>query len=246
LVHRAERDKMTAMGKRFQKRIRVVLPVRILGTDSSGNAFSEVGHTLDVNVTGVRLGRLSARVQLGDELTLQYKSNRARFLVRWVGSPRTAVEGQVGLECLDTARHLWPIPESPSDDHETHHGLQTPQSSQHEISRSVTERYPCSGSVEIRASRGQKGLVAKVSDISVDGCRVLTLAALPQDSVVVLLMRVGGVEIEANGVVRACFSGHGMGIQFTQFSSAADRERLQRLLAELRAQAAHSPASKAL
>jgi hypothetical protein len=234
------------MGKRFQKRIRVVLPVRILGTDSSGKAFSVVGHTLDVDIAGARLGRLSARVQLGDELTLQYKSNRARFLVRWVGPPRTAVEGQVGLECLDSARHLWPIAESPSDDNETHPALQSPPSSQHDIPRSVAERYPCSGSVEIRAARGQKGLVAKVSDISADGCRVLTLAALPQDSVVVLLMRVGGVEIEANGVVRACFSGRAMGIQFTQFSSAADRERLTRLLAELRTQAAHSATSRAL
>ncbi len=231
------------MGKRYQQRVRVVLPVRILGTDSSGRTFNEVGHTLDVNSAGARLGKMAASVNLGDELIVQYKSNRGRFQVRWVGPPNTAVAGQIGLERVDTGLQLWPITEPPSDDRGTpRDNFQRPPLHQ-DSSTAVAERYACSGSVEVRASRGQKGFVAKVADISADGCRVLTLAAPPQDSMVVLLMRVGGVEIEVNGVVRACFPGRGMGIQFTQFSSLSDRERLHRLIGELRADPARSAPS---
>ncbi len=221
-----------------------MLPVRILGTDPTGRTFNEVGHTLDVNGAGVRLGKLTTGVKPGDELILQYRSNRGRFLVRWVGPPRSAVEGQVGLECLDSGRQMWPIAERASENREVQGNISAPPKPS--APGRTVERYECAGSVEVRASRGQKGFLAKVSDLSSDGCHVLTAAALPPDTPVVLLMRVGGVEVEVNGVVRGWVPERAMGIQFTQFSSAADRERLQRLLTELRAGTAQSATSGTL
>jgi hypothetical protein len=218
------------MGKRFQARNKAVLPVRVSGVDAAGREFSVFGHTLDFHSSGARLGKIQAEVKLGSEVTVQYRNNKARFIVRWVGPANTAVQGQLGLECLEPSRDLWPL-ESQSrppvmDDFQPPQPLNEAQSARE-------RRYPCNGIAEVRSSRSQKGFPARIADISVEGCRVLVSAALPIGTSVSLLVRVEGMEIEGTGVVRTSFPGDGMGIFFTHFASPADKDRLKLLISKL-------------
>ena len=43
-------------GNRRQKRIKMVLPVRISGKDSANKPINELAHTLDITPNGARLG----------------------------------------------------------------------------------------------------------------------------------------------------------------------------------------------
>ena len=44
--------------RRRQDRIQAVLPVRVRGTDASGQSFEILAHTLDLTANGARLGSI--------------------------------------------------------------------------------------------------------------------------------------------------------------------------------------------
>jgi hypothetical protein len=83
-----------------------VLPVRISGNDISGEAYSELVHTLDVSRTGVRLGAVRRKLEVGSLVTLQYRQHKAEFRVVWTKPVGSGVEQQVGLEA-GAQRDLW-------------------------------------------------------------------------------------------------------------------------------------------
>jgi hypothetical protein len=88
------------MGQRKHQRVKMVLPIRVAGHDAGGQAFSVLAHTLDFSRTGARLGGIQAQLQVGDEVTIEYKRRRGRFVVRWVDGKRPVV----GAENLDPER----------------------------------------------------------------------------------------------------------------------------------------------
>src|SRR6202142_4544317 len=54
----------------------------------------------------------------------------------------------------------------------------------------------------------------KLTDLSLGGCYVETESPFPQSSAVDLCLRVAGMEIHTEGVVRVMHPGHGMGLEF--------------------------------
>ena len=88
------------VGQRRQKRIKVVLPVRISGKDAANNPVNELVHTLDITPNGARLGAIHHALRAGDKLTLQYRQRRIQFRVVWVKPLEGTNEYQVGLEGL--------------------------------------------------------------------------------------------------------------------------------------------------
>ena len=91
---------------RRANRAKAVLPVRISGTDSSGESYSELVHTLDVTRTGVRLGSVRRLLEVGSLIVIQYRQFRAEFRVVWTKPPGAGVEHQVGLEAI-VQKDLW-------------------------------------------------------------------------------------------------------------------------------------------
>jgi hypothetical protein len=83
-----------------------VLPVRISGNDISGEAYSELVHTLDVSRNGVRLGAIRRQLEVGGSVVLQYRQHKAEFRVVWTRLVGSGAEQQVGLEA-DAQRDLW-------------------------------------------------------------------------------------------------------------------------------------------
>jgi hypothetical protein len=80
--------------------------VRVSGSDGCGNSYSDLAHTLDVTETGVRLGAMHRELEVGEQLTLQYKQHRAEFRVVWSAPLPKLKERQVGLEAV-VQRDIW-------------------------------------------------------------------------------------------------------------------------------------------
>jgi len=77
-----------------------VLPVKVKGTDSSGIAFEELAHTLDVTPTGVRLGAVRRQLKLQDEVTVFYRQHKRQYRVVWTRKLKGTSEFQVGLQAV--------------------------------------------------------------------------------------------------------------------------------------------------
>jgi hypothetical protein len=92
--------------KRRRSRKKAVLPVRVSGSDSSGNPYSDLVHTLDITESGAKLGGIRHTLEVGAEVILQYKQHRASFRVVWTEAVPGRKEHRVGLQALDT-KSLW-------------------------------------------------------------------------------------------------------------------------------------------
>jgi len=100
-------------GKRRQKRIKMVLPVRVWWRDGSNKQVQELAHTLDVTPNGARLGAIRHELKKGDKLTLQYHQRKLQFRVVWVTQLEGTREYQVGLESLSS--EVWGLELAESD-----------------------------------------------------------------------------------------------------------------------------------
>jgi hypothetical protein len=69
-----------AIGKRRQKRMKMVLPVRVWARDAANKPVLELAHTLDITPNGARLGAIRHELKAGDKLMLQYHQRKNR---RW-------------------------------------------------------------------------------------------------------------------------------------------------------------------
>jgi PilZ domain len=90
----------TVIGKRRQKRIKMVLPVKVQWRDKANNAVNELAHTLDITPSGARLGAIRQELKTGDKVTLQYRQRKLQFRVVWVMPLAGTREYQVGLESV--------------------------------------------------------------------------------------------------------------------------------------------------
>lgn len=93
--------------QRRGQRTKAVLPVRIKGKDSSGTAFEELAHTLDVNASGIRLGSVRRDLNVDDELTVFFRQRKLQFRVVWTKKMKGTSEFQVGLQALAQEKEAW-------------------------------------------------------------------------------------------------------------------------------------------
>ncbi len=98
-----------ANDKRRGSRSKAVLPVRVKGTDSSGKAFDELAHTLDVTPSGVRLGSIRRVLNVLDEISVFYRQRKMQFRVVWVKQLKGTSEYQVGLHAVSQEREIFGI-----------------------------------------------------------------------------------------------------------------------------------------
>lgn len=92
---------------RRASRTKAVLPVRIKGTDSTGEAFEDLVHTLDLTPTGVRLGSVRRELSEQDEVTIFFRQRKMQFRVVWTKKMKGTSEFQVGLQALTQEKETW-------------------------------------------------------------------------------------------------------------------------------------------
>jgi GAF domain-containing protein len=96
------------VGKRQHFRAKMVLPIRVWGKDLTGKTFEQLAYTLDISHQGARLGGIRVQIDMGSELDVQYKHQKATFRVAWVGQPGTRTADQAGIECIEANKYIWP------------------------------------------------------------------------------------------------------------------------------------------
>jgi hypothetical protein len=90
-------------GKRQSKRIKSVVPVRLLIPGSQ----DILAHTLDVSDHGVRLAGCRSEHKVGDKIEIHYKHKHAQFRIIWVRAREGSAEKEIGAECLEPKKQLW-------------------------------------------------------------------------------------------------------------------------------------------
>jgi hypothetical protein len=95
------------MNKRRGNRTKAVLPVKIKGKDSTGKAFEELAHTLDVTTAGARLGAIRHELNVLDEITVFYRQRKIQFKVVWIKKMSGTSEFQVGLQAVTSDKEPW-------------------------------------------------------------------------------------------------------------------------------------------
>jgi len=198
-----------------------MLPVRIWGADHEGKPFAEHVCTIDISNKGASLAAVRTRLSPGDTVGLQYHNRQARFRVVWVVPTSSGSGTHVGLECLQPEKELWPVA-TPMEGADSYVSL----------GRRVQTRFPVSGKVYVK-KKGGDGQWAQLGDISLTGCYLQTNRPLEVGRNTLLSIKVGHSEFQATAIVRTCYPGTAMGMEFT-FLSNTDRRTLQRLIADLR------------
>jgi len=220
------------MGQRLQPRVKGILPVRIWGTDDEGRPFAEHVCTIDISNKGAGLAAVRARLLPGDTVGLQYRNRQARFRVAWV-APAPAQGNNVGLECLEPEKELWPVATPTEGDDPyvpTEARLREEQSAR---DRRIHTRYPVSGAAYVKTMDGGRGRWAKLGDLSLTGCSLLTAEPTEVGHSLSLLVKVAGQEFETVAIVRSCCPGIAMGLEFT-FLRNTDRSTLRCVIARLK------------
>src|SRR6202035_5760644 len=69
------------VGKRREKRMAALHPIRLWGMDAKGRPFIEAASTLDVSGKGARLKDVQAKLAVGDIVGLSSGGQKGRFRV---------------------------------------------------------------------------------------------------------------------------------------------------------------------
>ena len=94
---------MPMANKRMSKRIKMVLPVKILIDN-----VTHLAHTLDITSIGGRLGALRTQLKPGTIISLQRGSTKADFRVQW-SRQLGPNELQAGVESLQPHNNFWGV-----------------------------------------------------------------------------------------------------------------------------------------
>lgn len=96
--------------QRRTERLLLAIPIRVMGTDLTGESFTEDTKTLVINQAGARIS-LEHRVTADDAIRIVNLENYSEADFRIVGPTRLA-EGAVaewGVECSEPGRNIWGI-----------------------------------------------------------------------------------------------------------------------------------------
>jgi hypothetical protein len=88
-------------------RLKAVLPIRMRGTNTAGQTFDDLVHTLDVTMTGIRVGAVRQELNLLEPLTIFFRKRRLEFRVVWTKKLKGTNEYQIGLRAASEEHEAW-------------------------------------------------------------------------------------------------------------------------------------------
>ena len=208
------------MGKRREPRKDIKVSVRIFGTDSSGQIFTEKVFTTNVSRHGAELVGVQSQIKKDEIIGLTYGSTKCHFRVMWTGPAGTPKAGHIGLLNLSPEKSLWDFPlPPPSFDSVVREARD----------RRAHPRFKTANSVEMYPSGQAAPVRARTADMSLGGCFVEMPNPLPKETPLKIAIWVHDMKIWAEGKVVTSTPGFGCGIQFLQMTDQ-DRNQLQQFL----------------
>jgi PilZ domain len=236
------------MSQRIEARKSRESLVRVFGMSSQGRAVSVSARTVDVSQHGARICGVSDWDAAGEIIGVRYGTEKARFRIVWVGAAGSTLEGQIGLQCLETGKYIWeaasavvaapplafPFPPR-SLGHRTNPNA-------HPIAHFQDHRsgqqFSICGEANVREVGRNIPHWTTLQDLSLGGCYLGTSDPLPPFTAIDVSLNAHGIRIDARGTVTVKHPRVGMGIQFTEMT-AMNRERLRKVISRMgRSQAA--------
>jgi hypothetical protein len=208
------------MGKRKEPRKDLKVPVRIFGTDSSGQIFSEKVFTVNVSRSGVEVTGVQAQLRAEDIIGITYGPNKAHFRIKWVGQPNTPKATRLGLLNLSPEKAFWDFPLPGAAESDTWRDARD---------RRAHPRLKCVNSVELYPSEQASPLRARSLDLSIGGCFVEMPNPLPKGTRLKIGLWLKETKLWTQGRVVTSTPGFGIGVQFTDISEP-DKEQLRKYL----------------
>jgi len=97
--------------RREHRRSKMVLPIKVF----LPGAPQVLAHTIDISISGARIGGLREQLQPGKIVSLQRGSQRAKFRIVWI---RQVGPGEIhaGAEAVDSHSNFWGIDLSQADE----------------------------------------------------------------------------------------------------------------------------------
>ncbi|HZR56057.1 MAG TPA: PilZ domain-containing protein [Terriglobales bacterium] len=209
------------MGKRREPRKDIKVPVRIFGTDSTGQIFSEKVFTVNISKQGIELSGLKAKPNIGEVVGVTYGTMKIHFRVKWIRQAETATDNLIGLLNITPEKPLWDfdLPAAQADEYRP------------ATDRRKHPRLRCATSVELHPE-GESLIWGKAADLSIGGCFVEMSIPLKQDQKIKIGLWIQEVKLWVDGVVTSSTPGFGIGVKFTEISEE-DSKRLQQHLKTL-------------
>src|SRR5262245_54793996 len=189
------------MIQRPEPRLQVSLDVKVWGMDLYGKPFVQHARTVNATSVGARLIGIDC-VREGEVISLQHGTHQSRCRVVWVGRD-VAKARQIGIQSLETNRSLFGASLRTAQNRAQAAAVfagSTNAVRQPRISRSImqdrpgtrrsTQRFHCTGGVEMRRNETAPPAFGNLSDISLTGCYVETVSSLPVGTEVLYMIRV--------------------------------------------------------
>jgi len=205
-----------AMPKRRELRLPATLNVRVLGIDADGKAFHQPATTLDISLSGARITGLAAKLNPGDIVGLQSGGAKSRFKVTWVKGNRDG-SSELGLHCIEPGGCPW---------------RDRLQQQAKEGDRRSHERYPCNGTVTLRAASVSTPIWGTLRDVSEGGCYVQCSQAMAIGEILSGQFSIHGVQVNALAEVRNTVPAVGMGLRWSDLGCDGEA-RLNNILRTL-------------
>jgi PilZ domain len=209
-------------GKRCPPRKQIEVPVRIFGTDSRGQIFSEKVMTVNISRTGTELAGVRSELSPDEIVGLTYGNHRVHFRVKWIGRAGTRKAGHVGLLNIAPEKPLWDFPLPPDTVDAYQPGS---------LEQRQSTRFRCQNSVEVHVQQGAS-FWGTVADLSLGGCYVEMPLPLQPGTKVKVGIWLGETKACANAQVTHRTPGLGIGVKFIEISEP-DLDQIRRFLDKL-------------
>jgi hypothetical protein len=100
-------DQPTHSPERYDKRVQLAIPLRVVTWDAQKRPQLDMACTLDVSLRGARLYGVRPTMKVGEVVTVERGRNKFFCRVVWIGAPNTEQQGQIGVQAVDAGKSLW-------------------------------------------------------------------------------------------------------------------------------------------
>ena len=198
----------------LEKRVPVVLDIRVWGMTADGHAFSQRAHTQNISSSGALLAEIENELKIGDTIGVQVGLKKTRCKVVWARNTQSVDKIRVGVQLLNKPECPW-LDFLPQNDRQV--PMVTPgrrRWARHKIA------FPISLYDE------QTPVRVSATDISGSGCYVEMLSPFPIGTGLGAELWFGAERVTTRALVRTCDPRVGMGIEFVGLNTK-DQRRFQ-------------------
>lgn len=218
--------------ERTNKRIHVALPIRVTCWDANRKPSISMACTYDISARGARITGLRLVKSAGEIISVERGRNKALCRVVWVGESSSELQGQIGIQAVESERLLWDS--ELRDMEEVFEAIHREGSGAKGAigNRRRNPRFPVEGFVELPHLNGGSQKEAGLKNLSEFGCLVETREMLAPGTDFKMVLNVANYDLTVKGRVRHRTLEFGVGIEFQEIRKG-DRQVLQYLLRRL-------------